>query len=232
MQSGRRRRAAKIRKRRIAFASAAALVISVLAIILIVRCVSDDTPSQKGIMNPAFPDEVDGIPVTTELLPEGFEGRPGALREIKYVVIHDTDNVSVGANAENHSKYLLGTAKDTPLSWHYTVDDHEIYHHLPDNEIAYHAADREIEGGGNKNGVAIEICVNEDGDFEKSFKNGALLAAYLLNEYDLTPDDLRQHNDFSGKNCPRSIRESGRWDEFVSLVTQRFDEYKSQKRTD
>ncbi len=226
----RRSRQKKIRaRRRLIFIITLLLIISIISTIVLVRCSCNSGLSQgPALTEPAYPITVDGIPVTTRLLPEGCAGRPGTLRQIKYVVIHDTDNTSTGANAKNHANYLENTAKETPLSWHYTVDDHEIFHHLPDNEVAYHAADGEEEGGGNKNGVAIEICVNEDGDFEKAFQNGAKLAAYLLNAYNLTPADLRQHHDFSGKNCPRTIRENGRWQEFVNLVTERYNQYQSE----
>lgn len=224
----RRRRQRKIRtRRRLILIVSVLIIMSVILTTALIRC-GKEPSSKSKIMDSVYPIEVDDIPVTTRLLPEGCPGRPGTLREIKYVVIHDTDNTSTGANAKNHANYLENTAKETPLSWHYTVDDHEIFHHLPDNEMAYHAADGEVEGGGNKNGVAIEICVNEDGDFEKAFVNGANLAAYLLNEYNLTPADLRQHNDFSGKNCPRTIRESGRWQEFINLVTERYNKYKAE----
>lgn len=226
----RRSRQKKIRaRRRLIFIITLLLIISIISTIVLVRCSCNSGLSQgPALTEPAYPITVDGIPVTTRLLPEGCAGRPGTLRQIKYVVIHDTDNTSTGANAKNHANYLENTAKETPLSWHYTVDDHEIFHHLPDNEVAYHAADGEEEGGGNKNGVAIEICVNEDGDFEKAFQNGAKLAAYLLNAYNLTPADLRQHHDFSGKNCPRTIRENGRWQEFINLVTERYNQYQSE----
>lgn len=226
----RRSRQKKIRaRRRLIFIITLLLIISIISTIVLVRCSCNSGLSQgPALTEPAYPITVDGIPVTTRLLPEGCAGRPGTLRQIKYVVIHDTDNTSTGANAKNHANYLENTAKETPLSWHYTVDDHEIFHHLPDNEVAYHAADGEEEGGGNKNGVAIEICVNEDGDFEKAFQNGAKLAAYLLNAYNLTPADLRQHYDFSGKNCPRTIRENGRWQEFINLVTERYNQYQSE----
>lgn len=227
----RRRRQKKMRaRRRLIFTVTLLIIISIIFTAVLIRCSCSPEPSKGQIFDEsAYPITVDGIPVTTRLLEEGCAGRPGTLRQIKYVVIHDTDNTSTGANAKNHANYLENTAKETPLSWHYTVDDHEIFHHLPDNEMAYHAADGETEGGGNKNGVAIEICVNEDGNFEKAFQNGAKLAAYLLNEYNLTPADLRQHYDFSGKNCPRTIREGGRWQEFVDLVTERYNEYQSEK---
>ena len=68
------------------------------------------------------------------------------------------------------------------------------------------------------NGISIELCVNQDGDFEKAFDNGARLTAYLMKAYDLKLDDVQQHNYFNGKNCPQTIRESGRWQEFLELA--------------
>ena len=44
------------------------------------------------------------------------------------------------------------------------------------------------------------------------------LVAWLLIEYNLTPDRVKQHNTFSGKNCPQVLRENNRWDEFMILV--------------
>ena len=35
---------------------------------------------------------IDGIPVYTDFIPEGSRARPGQTREIKYLVIHETDN--------------------------------------------------------------------------------------------------------------------------------------------
>lgn len=130
----RRSRQKKIRaRRRLIFIITLLLIISIISTIVLVRCSCNSGLSQgPALTEPAYPITVDGIPVTTRLLPEGCAGRPGTLRQIKYVVIHDTDNTSTGANAKNHANYLENTAKETPLSWHYTVDDHEIFHHLPD----------------------------------------------------------------------------------------------------
>ena len=93
-------------------------------------------------------------------------GRPGIKREVKFIVIHETGNPSEGADAKAHSDYLLNGGEGT-TSWHYTVDDHEIYHHIPDSEVSWNAGDRRQEPGGNMNGISIELCVNQDGDFEK-----------------------------------------------------------------
>ena len=73
-----------------------------------------------------------------------------------------------------------GSAAQAALvSWHYTVDDHEIYHHLPDDEPGYHAGDLMEADGGNMNGVGIEMCVNEDGNYEQTLVNAERLCARL-----------------------------------------------------
>lgn len=151
------------------------------------------------------------LPLTFQrTLPDGlgFCGRSKAL------TIHETANTSEGADAEAHSDYLSTTSDE--VSWHYTVDDHQIYQHLPDNEEAWHSGDRE----GNHSSIGIELCVNADGNFDQTMENAAKLTAFLLKEYDLTIDDVKQHYDFNGKDCPLIIRQEGRWDEFLGMVQQ------------
>ena len=173
---------------------------------------------------------VEDIPVLTDYLPEGSRARPGGTREIKYLVIHETDNESDSAGAAAHNSFIHqnADAEEGIVSWHYTVDDHEIYHHLPDTEPAYHAGDGLTEGGGNRNGVGIEMCVNGAGNFEQTLINTEKLCARLLIEYDLKPSKaLKKHQDFSGKICPSTLIETGRWDEFCAAVEQRYKELKA-----
>ncbi len=158
------------------------------------------------------------IPVVQSYLPKGSSSRPGLHRTIKYIVIHETDNFKAGADAKAHNDFLLSQANTQELSWHYTVDDHEIYHNLPDDEAAYHASDHMKQDGGNRNGIGIELCVNEDGNYEKTLENGVQLVAKLLHEYGLTVDDVKKHQDFSGKICPARLIENKRWDEFIERV--------------
>ncbi|MBR7148659.1 MAG: N-acetylmuramoyl-L-alanine amidase [Firmicutes bacterium] len=170
-----------------------------------------------------FEEMIGDIPVTRDLLEEGIPGRPGTLRTIRYVVIHETGNTAAGTNAANHNSYVHTEAAKQKLSWHYTVDDHEIYQHLPDNEVGFHAGDRLEEFGGNVCGIGIELCVNSDGDFETTLKNAAKLAARLMDVYDLKMKDLTMHQDYSGKNCPQTLIESERWDEFCDMVKKELD---------
>lgn len=163
----------------------------------------------------SFPTDVFGVPVYTELIEINTKARPGTKRRIRYIVIHETDNFEKTTGAKNHAQFLSENNMAS-TSWHYTVDDKEIYHHIPDNEVAYHAAN-EI---GNLYGIGVELCVNHGGDFEKTFDNATKLVAYLLKEYDLTIYDLKTHHDFSGKDCPNSILKNNRMDEFIEKVEE------------
>lgn len=178
---------------------------------------SQHTPAEDITENRADVDTVLGIPLKTAYISPDLEGRPGIKRKVKYIVIHETGNPVRGANAQSHSVFLQGGGEGS-TSWHYTVDDHEIYHHIPDNEVAWHAGDRLRETGGNLNGIGVELCTNVDGDFDKTFVNGAKLTAYLLKAYDLDISAVKQHGDFMEKNCPEHIRDQGRWNEFIALV--------------
>lgn len=180
---------------------------------------------KAGILNMFFwdkamdtPTTIDGIMVHTDYLPKGIPGRPGMKRKIVYIIIHETDNVEPSATAKAHNEYLHKIAKTKKLSWHYTVDDTEIYHHIPDNEIAFNAGDGYKANGGNMEGIAIEMCVNQGGDYEKTLQNTAVLTAYLLRTYHLPITSVKKHQDFSGKLCPSRLISQNRWEEFLEMV--------------
>ena len=72
--------------------------------------------------------------------------------------------------------------------------------------------------GGNLNSVGIESCVNYGSDYTKTMRNLANLVSRLCDHYNLDTCKVLQHNSFSGKDCPMTIRHSNRWDEFINLV--------------
>ena len=135
----------------------------------------------------------------------------------KYLTIHQTGNTSKGANALAHHK--LQSRSGVGYGWHWQVDDHEaIQTHSHDYKI-WHAGDG--RGSGNTESISIEICVNSDGDYVKSVKNGAKLAAILLKEENIPIERMVQHNHWSGKDCPHEIRKGVAgitWNDFVNLV--------------
>jgi N-acetylmuramoyl-L-alanine amidase len=139
---------------------------------------------------------------------------------VYWIVVHDTANTSTGAGALSHANYLWNAAYyGTVLwtSWHFSIDDEELYQHLPETERGYHAGDGSTQvlqgstylGGGNRNGIGIEMGVNDDADVYRTWQRTAKFVAQLLTKYDLPRDNMKYHNDFSGKDCPKTLRNAG-----------------------
>ena len=139
--------------------------------------------------------------------------RPGRNRyKTKYIVIHNTGMASPVMTAERLSRSINNSTREA--SWHFTVDDNEIYQQLRLDEVGWHAGAKE----GNEYGIGIEICTYQGIDFNDAIRRAAKLTAKLLIDYNLGLDAVKQHYDFSGKNCPQVLREAGRWEEFLELV--------------
>lgn len=195
------------------------MVSLMVAIMILVSSVIANKPSRLRTAT-GFIGE---IPVYEDFLPVGTNARPGTERRILYLVIHETGNIGKNANADAHNRYLHDQAEVQSKSWHYTVDDQEIYYHVPDDEIAFHAGDGLRQRGGNLNGIGIEMCVNPESNDEKTLENTAKLSAYLLNAYGLSVQEVKTHQDFSGKICPENLLNRQGWEEFLSLVQKELD---------
>jgi len=73
--------------------------------------------------------------------------------------------------------------------------------------------------GGGTNGIGIESCVDEGSDLYATWQNLAKLVAHLLIKHNLGLERVMQHNHFSGKNCPQTLRTSNLWDYFMEMVS-------------
>ena len=132
-----------------------------------------------------------------------------------YITIHETGNKNKGADAIAHSNYINGGSSAT---WHYTVDDNQVVKHYNHNVQCWHCGDG--KGNGNLNSIGIEMCVNSDGDFNKTIDNTVVLVKCLMKELNIPIDRVVQHNNWSGKNCPMNIR-SGKpitWNTFIERI--------------
>ena len=161
------------------------------------------------------------VSIIEQIIPSTNANRPGGNYTKSYITIHETGNKAAGAGAKNHANWLSNGANGE-IGYHYTVDDHEIYHHIPDNEKAWHAGDGGL-GTGNLHSIGIELCVNADGDFEQTKKNAAWLVAKLMKDNSIPIGNVVQHNHWSGKNCPQTIRETGTWDAFLAMCQAEYD---------
>lgn len=162
--------------------------------------------------------------IIKEFIPKGRRNRPGHRMDYQYVTMHNTGSRAPQADAQAHAAYILtDTAANRPASWHFTVDDKVIYQHLPTNENGWHAGDG-ANGPGNRRSVGIEMCENRGIDFDKSEDMAAKLAAKLLKEKDLPISRLKQHYDWSGKNCPMVLRSRRNgWQDFVNRVIRHME---------
>lgn len=152
------------------------------------------------------------VPYQIENIPSNTQKRPGIERQIKYIVIHNTANAK--SSAQNERDYLVNENNMSSTSFHIVVDDHEIIEAIPVTEVAFHAGNRE----GNQKGIGIEIC--ESGNYGKAETNAAKLTAYLMKKYHLSIEDVKTHQDFSGKECPRKILDH--WDTFIADVEKNY----------
>ena len=131
----------------------------------------------------------------------------------QYITVHNTAN---DASAANEIAYM--TRNNHATSYHYAVDNKEIIQAVPDNRNAWHCGDG--TGKGNMTSIGVEICYSKSGGerYVKAEENAVQLVAYLLKKHKLPISRVKQHNFWSGKDCPHRIRKEGRWGEFLKRV--------------
>lgn len=154
------------------------------------------------------------LALVQDFIPVRNSNRPGTKLTPRFITIHNTDNESPGANAAAHAKYQKGQeARNRQVSWHFTVDDRNVYQSLPTNEVGWHAGTAQ----GNASSIGIEICMHPEMDTARAYRRAALLVAVMARRLEIpVPNGVVQHNRWSGKNCPRVLRnEPDRWTKFL-----------------
>lgn len=174
----------------------------------------DLLPITQTINGISYVDEI----VTPEIVEavEFKSVRPGVKKaEILNIIYHDTGNYNAGAGAAMHNTYIKGQSiNDRGRSWHYTVDDKEIYQHLPDDEIAFQGDTYEAYS----TTIGIETAINKGSNFFTTWHRVAKLMASLLVEHNLGLENIKQHNYFSGKDCPQVLRKTNLYSVALELI--------------
>ncbi len=153
-------------------------------------------------------DPVPGVPLRVALLPPGAPNRPGYPLRVEWVTVHETANENAGADAEAHRRFVHAGGGPEGVSFHFVVDDREAEQLLPTTENGWHAGDG-AAGPGNRTSLAVELCVNRDGDWSRTQEHGARLVAAICRAFSLSPDRVVPHQHWSGKQCPRRLLASG-----------------------
>lgn len=142
----------------------------------------------------------------------------GKANQKKYITVHQTGNTSRGANAQMHANLQSG-GNSRAAAWHYQVDDKQAVQSFNHSFQLWHAGDG--SGNGNRHSIAVEICVNSDGNYKKALENAAELVKKIMKDEGIPASNVVQHNKWSGKNCPSQIRagKSGiTWSKFKSMI--------------
>lgn len=140
----------------------------------------------------------------------------GRKNKRQYITIHETDNFKNGADAQAHAN-LQTNGNSRSANWHWQVDDKEAIQSFTHDFQLWAGGDG--RGNGNLNSIHIEMCVNADGDFERTMENTAGLVQKIMKDEGLDSTDvIRQHNYWSGKHCPRTIRDEGLWDDLLDMI--------------
>ncbi|WP_051590546.1 peptidoglycan recognition protein family protein [Exiguobacterium antarcticum] len=139
----------------------------------------------------------------------------------KYITIHNTANDAAAQGEANYMKL-----NNNQVSYHVAIDDKEVVEIIPFNRSAWHAGDG--NGQGNRASIGIEICYSKSGGarYKVAETNAIEYAAQALIQLGLEPEDVKFHQEWSGKNCPHRILDEGRGDAFKAAIAKRYNEIK------
>ena len=168
------------------------------------------------------------IPITQMFLTNKVANSRKKLIKLKGITMHWTANTRKGANALANRNFFNTVRPGNNTSAHYIVDDKSIIQCIKDDEVAYHVGATKYTQTGNiiREGktpnyflIGIEMCVNEGGDWNKTYKNSVELAAQILKKYGLGIDNLYRHYDITGKDCPKMMIDKNAWEKFQTNVS-------------
>ncbi|QUC01108.1 N-acetylmuramoyl-L-alanine amidase [Cellulosimicrobium cellulans] len=134
----------------------------------------------------------------------------------RYITVHETANTKRGADAAAHAN-LQSSGNVRQASWHWSVDDTEAVQSFPHTVRCWHGG----TDTANNESLAVEICVNADGDFQAAVRNAAALVRRLMAQEGIPLSRVVQHEHWTGKGCPAFLRSGSRgitWMAFLALV--------------
>ena len=144
------------------------------------------------------------------------------------IVVHTTDNFAAGADARAHARAQY-QGNFQIMSAHYYVDDGEIaYQAAPHSRGCWHVGrkygSKNLFGRyGNRNSIAVEMCVQKGYDYETAFLHTVELVKNLMNETGIPSDAVIRHYDICSKTCPSQIQKRGDWERFQRLIRETED---------
>lgn len=178
------------------------------------------------------------FPIYRELITSGKNFPNQRLSHEKlWITIHETGNRNSGANARMHKTFVVGGGGSYNVSFHFAVDDKEAWQMMRLDQVGWHASDgcnnRETDVG-CFGSIAIETCVNSDGNWQKTIENLIQLVSLIIsgdNRIDygtagnsrFSADRIGTHNKWADnkKWCPTNILNQNLMPYIISEVRRR-----------
>ena len=147
--------------------------------------------------------------IDVQLIDEGNPSRTGqALDGINNIVVHYVGNPQTTAQ-QNRNFY---NHEDSDVCSHFVVGmDGEIIMCVPLTERSAASNHR------NHDTISIEVChPDETGKFtDESYASLIKLVDWLMDTFDMKPDDVIRHYDVTGKECPLYyVKNPDAWEQF------------------
>ncbi len=203
-----------------------ALPLIVIAAVAVIICVILAAAGEFGVSN----DDTDGgnvgnngekieLPewIDVDLLPKNEYSRPGeSTDDIVGIVIHYVGNPGTSARANRNYFAGLADSGATYASSNFIVGlDGEVIECVPLGEVAYCSNNR------NHDTVSIECChPDEDGQFTtETYESLLRLCRFLVDIYDIKPENIIRHYDVTGKLCPKYyVENEDAWQKLVDDI--------------
>ena len=140
-----------------------------------------------------------------------------------YIVVHETDNTSVGAGAQRHAQAQKNGHLSTSV--HYYSGSDGVYQVAEHSDGTWsigkeYGGKHAVRDANNRNSINIEICVNQDGDYNVARANAIELVKYLIQTTGIQADHVIRHYDAKGKYCPRKMLDNpSLWEDFKAKIS-------------
>ncbi len=137
----------------------------------------------------------------------------------KWVFAINGELTNIAPSISNGSKTIADPSKGlTSLGPVWKIQNGEYYFGNTHADFSQTASGVIGSYGGNNNSIGIEMCVNTTNDMFDTLQRTAKLVADICIRNNLDLTRVKQHNTWTGKNCPQVILAGDYWDQFMMMV--------------
>ena len=138
----------------------------------------------------------------------------------KYFFTINGEKTTIQAPTSNGSQTISNPSKENlpDLGPVWKIVDGEFYLGTTWVDFSQMAAGCIGSHGGNNNSIGIEMGVGTGSNMYDTWLRTSKLVADILIRNNLDLSRVKQHNTWTGKNCPQCIRAGGNWWDFMEMV--------------